>query len=122
MKIGDVVRRTGLSASRIRFYERIELIPAASRTDNGYRDYSPEVLPLLRFVEQAQALGFTLKEIAGSQPSAGEHLVDCADAIALLKGKLQTVEALIVQAEARRERIIAMVHDLEIASRTKLDR
>ncbi|MES3048740.1 hypothetical protein [Sphingomonas faeni] len=52
----------------------------------------------------------------------GEHLVDCVDAIALLKGKLQTVEALIVQAEARRERIIAMVHDLEIASRTKLDR
>lgn len=122
MKIGDVVRRTGLSASRIRFYERTGLIPAASRTDNGYRDYGPEMIPLLRFVEQAQALGFTLREIADAHPVSGEHLVDCGDAIVLLKGKLQTIEALIVQAEARRERIIALIDDLERSSRAKPDR
>lgn len=116
MKIGDVVRKTGLSASRIRFYERTGLIVPATRADNGYRDYGPDVVPLLRFIEQAQTLGFTLKEIADADPTAGEHAVRCVDAVGLLKAKLKTVDALIVQARARRQRIVTLINELEVAS------
>lgn len=37
MKIGDLAKRTGLTASRIRFYERVGLLKAVERTTNGYR-------------------------------------------------------------------------------------
>ena len=39
MKIGELAGRTGLAASRIRFYERIGLLKAVERQANGYRSY-----------------------------------------------------------------------------------
>lgn len=38
MKIGELARRTGLAASRIRFYEEAGLL-VVQRQANGYRDY-----------------------------------------------------------------------------------
>ena len=37
MKIGDLARRTGLSAHTIRYYERIKLLPYASRASSKHR-------------------------------------------------------------------------------------
>ena len=39
MKIGELARRTGLTASRIRFYESLGLLPMVDRMPNGYRHY-----------------------------------------------------------------------------------
>ena len=39
MRIGDLAKLTGVSASTIRFYEIQGLLPAAARLANGYRDY-----------------------------------------------------------------------------------
>ncbi|CAN5352598.1 MerR family DNA-binding transcriptional regulator [soil metagenome] len=113
MKIGDVSRETGLSTSRIRFYERTGLITAAERAGNGYRDYNPDIVPLLLFIEQAQALGFTLREISGAGPTTGDHIVRCDHVISLLKTKLESVDALILAAKERRARIAALIADFE---------
>lgn len=39
MNIGKAAKASKVSAKMIRYYEQIGLIPAASRTDSGYRAY-----------------------------------------------------------------------------------
>lgn len=63
LKIGHVARTTGLSVEAIRYYERLGLIDEAERTASGYRQFDPGVVRRLRFIQRAQALGFSLEEI-----------------------------------------------------------
>ena len=60
MKIGELAAATGLAPSAIRFYEQSGLLPAAQRSANGYRTYSADAVDRLRYIQLAQALGFTL--------------------------------------------------------------
>lgn len=61
--IGETSRRSGFSASALRFYEDIGLIDPVSRTDAGYRLYDDDSLGRLAFIARAKQLGCTLEEI-----------------------------------------------------------
>ena len=63
MNIGELSKRTGLSTSRIRFYEQSGLLQAAERGLNGYRSYPPEMVQMLELIAMAQGVGFSLDEI-----------------------------------------------------------
>ena len=113
MKIGEIAKAAGVSTSRIRFYEREGIIPAAERGANGYRNYPADLIALLRFIEQAQHLGFTLREISEVETGVGEHIVSCSDALAMLAKKRDTITALIAEAQDRKRRIEALMAELE---------
>jgi len=49
--------------SAIRYYENLGLLPAAKRTDAGYRVYDDNAEKSLRFIKRAQQLGFSLADI-----------------------------------------------------------
>ena len=63
MRIGELAERSGLTASRIRFYEASGLISAVERNANGYREYAPEAEVILEIITSAQRAGFSLEEI-----------------------------------------------------------
>ncbi len=63
MNIGQAARGSGVSAKMIRYYEQTGLIPPASRTQSGYRDYSDTDVHMLRFIRRARELGFSVPEI-----------------------------------------------------------
>lgn len=63
-RIGDVVKLLGISADTLRYYEKIDLLPAISRTESGIRVYVDRDLSRLRFIRRAQKMQFSLKEIA----------------------------------------------------------
>jgi DNA-binding transcriptional MerR regulator len=63
MLIGEVARRSGISARTIRFYEAQRLVSRPTRAPSGYRLSAERVLAELRFVRQAQQLGFSLSEV-----------------------------------------------------------
>jgi DNA-binding transcriptional MerR regulator len=103
--IGDVAKAGNLSVQAIRYYERLGLLPAAGRTSTGYRTYGPESLDRLRFIRQAQALGFSLDEIREILRLRYEGRSPCGCVQDLLHKKLYTIENQIRQ-------LVRFRHDL----------
>lgn len=63
MRIGTVSREAGVNAQTLRYYERRGLLPKTGRLASGYREYDRATVGLVRFIKNAQELGFTLNEI-----------------------------------------------------------
>ncbi len=62
--ISKAARLAGVGVETIRFYERRGLIAQPLKPLNGgYRTYTSTIIERIRFVRQAQNLGFSLKEI-----------------------------------------------------------
>lgn len=62
--IGQLAKRVGVNVETLRYYERLDLLSPSTRKSSGYRIYGPSELQRLYFIKNAQALGFTLQEIA----------------------------------------------------------
>ncbi|MBM7564978.1 MerR family transcriptional regulator [Paenibacillus sacheonensis] len=61
--IADISAETGLSIDVIRYYERIGLLPAVKRKENGHRAYSKSDLARFTFVTHLKRTQMPLKEI-----------------------------------------------------------
>lgn len=63
MNIGEAAQAAGLTAKMIRDYESLGLVPQASRTESGYRQYTKRDVDMLRFIRQARSMSFSIKQI-----------------------------------------------------------
>lgn len=103
--IGDVARQLGLNPKTIRYYEDIGLLPEAERTGSGYRVYSPEVIGRLRFIKQAQRLGFKLNEIKDILLLKEEGTRPCDHVRRLTTAKIKELEELIKESSLLRDNL-----------------
>jgi len=62
VKIGDLASRTGVNPSAIRYYEKVNLIPAPYRA-NGQRRYTDAALYRVLLIRFARDMDFSLEEI-----------------------------------------------------------
>jgi len=91
LRIGEVATRSGVSIDTIRYYERRKLLPRAGRSRGGFRLYTPEAVERLRFIKQAQEIGFSLDEIGDLLATGGA--AECRKVRDLLRAKLEDVDA-----------------------------
>ena len=64
LTIGDVADAAGVGIETIRYYERRGLVPQPGKAAGAYRRYGAGHVDRIRFIKRAQALGFSLEEIA----------------------------------------------------------
>jgi DNA-binding transcriptional MerR regulator len=62
MRIGAVAAQAKVNDQTLRYYERAGLLPTPARAKNGYRNYPPDTVALVRFIKRAQELGFSLAD------------------------------------------------------------
>ncbi|MET9067516.1 MerR family transcriptional regulator [Streptosporangium sandarakinum] len=63
MLIGDVARRSGVSARMLRHYDSLGLVRPTGRTGAGYREYSDEDIRRIFHIESLRSLGLSLREV-----------------------------------------------------------
>jgi MerR family copper efflux transcriptional regulator len=63
LTIGALARKAGVGVETVRFYERRGLVRRPVRPGTGYRSYPEEAVGRIRFIRNAQGLGFTLQEV-----------------------------------------------------------
>ena len=68
LDIGEVVKRSGVPASTLRYYEQLGLLQALGRRGLR-REYDAQVLDRLALIGLGQAAGLSLQQIGASLPS-----------------------------------------------------
>jgi len=101
LTVAHVARRAGVSPHTVRYYDRVGLLKAASRTGAGYRDYSEDALERLRFIRDAQRLGLRLQDIRDLLEIRDRGQCPCGHTRQLVETRLT-----LVRAEIRRLRDI----------------
>ncbi|WP_248845954.1 MerR family transcriptional regulator [Acetobacter senegalensis] len=112
MKIGELAQQTGLTTSKIRFYERIGLLKTVDRRSNGYRTYPPQAVLILGLITTAQRAGFTLDEIRTLLPSDLQHWDHDALMDALTR-KIADIEALQARLAQSKAHLLRLVEDIQ---------
>lgn len=95
--ISKAARAADVNVETIRFYERRGLINQPRTPAQGYREYPPETVEQIRFIRQAQEIGFALRDIQELLALRTDPEGDCADVRLRAVAKLDDVNAKIDQ-------------------------
>lgn len=109
MQTAEVAQRAGVNAQTLRYYERRGLLPAPGRSAAGYRRYGPEAIRIVRFVKQAQRLGFSLADIEVLLGLAAGGPDSCDAARDLAASKITELEEKIAQLTAMRDSLRTLI-------------
>jgi Hg(II)-responsive transcriptional regulator len=119
MKIGSVAEAAGVEVSTVRYYERRGLLAEPPRTASGYRQYNETVINRIRFVRQAQHLGFTLEEIEELLALGVEDPSSCGVVEEATREKIRSVDAKIRELKRLRSVLARLVRACEAKEATE---
>ncbi len=108
LRIGELAAELGLNPKTIRYYERIGLLPAAPRTESGYRRYCAADVERLRFIRKAKAIGLSLEEIGEILTLRREDRAPCEHVLELLDRKLAAVDRQLRALRAVRRELVGL--------------
>jgi DNA-binding transcriptional MerR regulator len=92
LRSGALAKAAGVSPDTIRHYERIGVLPQASRTESGYRIYPANSLERVLVVRRALGIGFTLAELGEVLKSRDAGGVPCRHVYQLAQKKLKGIK------------------------------
>lgn len=110
MNIGQAAERSGVSAKTIRYYESIGLIPEAARTESGYRTYSGKDVEILRFIQHARGLGFSVKDVSRLLDLWRDKQRASADVKSLALAHVKAVDQKIEELKRMRDTLVHLTH------------
>jgi len=93
LRSGALAKATGASPDTIRYYEKIGVLPRASRTESGYRIYPANAVERVLVVQRALRIGFTLAELAEVLRARDAGGAPCLRVYQLAQEKLKGIEA-----------------------------
>ncbi len=108
MKIGELAEQVEVNVQTIRYYERMQLLVPAGRTDGGYREYGLAAPKAVRFIKRAQTLGFTLKEISALLSLRATSSSSCARVSDRTETKIREIEAKIADLGRLKDALVGL--------------
>src|SRR5688572_29829188 len=63
LKVGEVARRTGITARTLHHYDEIGLLQPSEQTEAGHRLYTEDDIAVLQKIVSLRQLGFSLDQI-----------------------------------------------------------
>jgi MerR family mercuric resistance operon transcriptional regulator len=96
LTIAKAAREAGVNIETVRFYERRGLIERPPKGE-GYRVYSPDQVARIRFIKEAQQIGFSLAEIKELLALRADPNADCSAVQQQATAKQQEVRRKIEQ-------------------------
>ena len=93
MSIGTLSRLTGVNIETIRYYERINLMPAPPRSVRGRRVYGSREARVLAFIWRSRELGFSLDEIRALLRLGGPEKATCREVREIAARHLEDIQA-----------------------------
>lgn len=109
LTISAFARSAGVTVETIRFYQRRGLIPEPSRSFGRIRRYGANDVSRVRFIKSAQALGFSLEEVAGLlRLEDGTH---CNEARVAAEEKLDSVRTKLAKLKRIEGALSALVRE-----------
>lgn len=110
MTISKAARKAGVGIETIRFYERRGLIvqPPKPR-DAGFRVYPEQTVQRIRFIRQAQELGFSLSEIDELLSLRADPSTDARDVRERATAKLEEINRKLGRLEQIRTALEALI-------------
>ncbi len=110
MTIGTTAREAGVGVETIRFYERRGLIDQPPKPqEGGFRVYPDETVERIRFIRQAQELGFSLREIGDLLSLRADPKTDSGEVRERAEAKLTEVNRKIMELERIRSALEALI-------------
>lgn len=93
LTISKAATNAGVGVETIRFYERKGLIEQPPKPlDGGFRIYPEETVQRVRFIRQAQEIGFSLREIEELLSLRADPSADCSEVRQRAAAKLEEVD------------------------------
>jgi DNA-binding transcriptional MerR regulator len=87
LQIGEVAALAGVSVDTVRYYEQRHLLDRPARSSGGFRLFTLETVERIRFIKQAQDIGFSLNEVKALLTGGG-GATQCQHVRDLLQGKI----------------------------------
>jgi MerR family transcriptional regulator, copper efflux regulator len=98
MTIGEAARQAGVGVETVRFYERRGLVEQPPMPlERRIRVYPAATVKRIRFIRQAQQLGFSLREIKELLALRADPNADCSEVREQAVAKLQEVRRKVEQ-------------------------
>lgn len=110
LNIGQAAAESGVSAKMIRHYEASGLLPAARRTEAGYRQYDAADVQTLRFIRHSRDLGFSLAEIEQLLNLWRDRQRPSREVKALAQQHLDELERKLQELQAMKATLTHLVH------------
>lgn len=115
LKPSQLARQCGINIETLRYYEKRELLDPPLRTPKGYRLYTEADAVKIRFIKNAQRLGFTLTEISELLKLRVQAGMACDPVLRKTEAKLEEVERKIKDLKSMRK----VLKDLTVTCRNK---
>jgi MerR family mercuric resistance operon transcriptional regulator len=109
LTIGKIAKQTGVTVEAVRFYEKQGLIAEPQRTESGYRQYPPDTIKRVHFIQRAKEAGFTLKDIGELLKLRREPGTTCTDIKLRALEKINEVDQKIKDLQRIKESLEQMV-------------
>lgn len=106
---GELARKAGVNKETLRYYERNGLLPRPERTESGYRLYTETDVRRIVFIKNAQALGFSLREIRELLGIVDGAVTDRNEVRELAEKKIAQIETQLSQLTQLRLTLVDLV-------------